>query len=90
MPRGGAKKGERRGGRQKGTPNKLTADARQAVALAFQGVGGVEALTQWAHEHPTEFFTRVWTRTIPEEQKHEIVGEVRHAIVKWGDVEIPI
>lgn len=29
MPRGGAKPGERRGGRQKGTPNKVTADVRE-------------------------------------------------------------
>lgn len=31
MPGGGSKPGERRGGRQKGTPNKITRDARAAI-----------------------------------------------------------
>jgi hypothetical protein len=32
MPRGGSKPGERRGGRQKGTPNKATAAKAEAIA----------------------------------------------------------
>jgi hypothetical protein len=31
MARGGSKKGERRGGRQKGTPNKLTAENKAEI-----------------------------------------------------------
>jgi hypothetical protein len=35
MPGGGSKPGERRGGRQKGTPNKVTAEARQVFQAMF-------------------------------------------------------
>lgn len=34
MPRGGSKKGERRGGRQKGTPNKASAAREAAIAAS--------------------------------------------------------
>lgn len=33
----GAPPGQRRGGRQKGTPNKTTAEARQAIATLLEG-----------------------------------------------------
>lgn len=36
MAKGGAKPGERRGGRKKGTPNRTTADARTAFAMLVQ------------------------------------------------------
>lgn len=68
--------GKKTGGRKKGQPNKLTRDAREAVAKAFDGVGGIEALTEWALNNPSEFYTRVWVRTIPDEQKHQITGRV--------------
>lgn len=42
--KGGAKPGERRGGRQKGTPNKVTADVR-ALAQAY-GPKALEVLAE--------------------------------------------
>lgn len=69
-------KGKKTGGRKKGVPNKLTADAREAVARAFDGAGGIQALTAWAIDHPTEFYARVWVRTIPEEQRREQTGSI--------------
>ena len=39
MPRGGAKPGERRGGRQKGTPNAKTAKLEKAQQAAAQRIG---------------------------------------------------
>jgi len=40
MPRGGSKPGERRGGRKKGTPNKLTAKLQATLAKAAQQYDG--------------------------------------------------
>lgn len=40
MPRGGSKPGERRGGRQKGTPNKLNSTARSAFLATFGELEG--------------------------------------------------
>lgn len=52
------------GGRKKGTPNKSTASAKEAVALAFEGIGGVGRLTAWADENPGEFYKH-YARLIP-------------------------
>jgi hypothetical protein len=40
MPRGGSKPGERRGGRKKGTPNKLTAQLQTPLAQAARRYDG--------------------------------------------------
>lgn len=57
MPRGGAKPGERRGGRKKGTPNKLTGDVKSMILHALDGVGGAAYLQAQAKENPTAFLT---------------------------------
>lgn len=56
MPRGSAP-GERRGGRQKGTPNRITADIKAAILGAFTKVGGEDYLALQAHENPQAFMT---------------------------------
>jgi hypothetical protein len=40
----GAKPGERRGGRQVGTPNKVTATLKEMILAALDKKGGVEYL----------------------------------------------
>lgn len=57
-------------GRQKGVPNKTTKSAREAFALAFDGLGGADALKLWAMENQTEFY-KLYARLIPQEH----VGE---------------
>lgn len=60
-----AKKGHKKaGGRKKGTPNKLTASAKEAFAMAFEGMGGVESLTHWGKLNRTEFY-KLFARLIP-------------------------
>ena len=56
------------GGRQVGTPTKLTSTFREAVLLAYQNIGGHEAFSKWAAENPTEFY-RIAARLIPNEIK---------------------
>lgn len=53
-------------GRPKGVKNKVTAAAREAFTLAFEGLGGVKALTAWARGNKTEFF-KLYARLIPTE-----------------------
>ena len=55
-------------GRKKGVPNKSTAAAKEALALAFDGVGGVPALTKWARDNQTEFY-KLWVKLLPTEVK---------------------
>lgn len=53
-------------GRPKGVPNKVTGKAKEAIALAFEGLGGVPRLKAWADENLTEFY-KLWARLIPTE-----------------------
>jgi hypothetical protein len=57
MPGGGSKRGERRGGRQKGTPNKFTATVHEMILEALHAVGGVDYLAQQARENPVAFLS---------------------------------
>ena len=51
-------------GRKAGTPNKVTAAGREAFQLAFQGLGGVPHLIEWARDNETEFY-KLFSKTIP-------------------------
>ena len=53
------------GGRQRGTSNKLTTAAKEAIEKAFANIGGVDALTEWARANKDTFYSRVWTKIIP-------------------------
>lgn len=54
------------GGRRKGTPNKTTVAVKEAFTLAFERIGGVEKLTEWADENPGDFF-KLYARLLPSE-----------------------
>jgi hypothetical protein len=54
-----SKPGERRGGRQKGTQNKATADIKEMVLGALQDVGGRQYLAARAIDSPGPFLTLV-------------------------------
>ena len=56
-------------GRPKGSPNKVHASMKQAIAEAFEQLGGTERMVQWAMEDPkhlTEFY-KLAARLIPVE-----------------------
>ena len=74
------------GGRQKGTPNKATASVKEALQLAFEGIGGTAKLQEWAQENPTKFF-EIWSKLLPQEVKAELdhSGNINISIVKFSD-----
>lgn len=56
IARKGREKGRPKiGGRVKGTPNKITADLREAILHAFEAVGGEAYLAMVAKKHPPVF-----------------------------------
>ncbi len=55
MAGGGAKKGERRGGRQKGTQNKFSAEIKKAIELAFVKAGAEKYLHTISQNDPKTF-----------------------------------
>ena len=70
MNAGSFKKGEKRPGqgRPKGSVNKHTTLAKDAIALAAQGLGGTDRLIAWAQEDPANervFWGQIYTKLLP-------------------------
>jgi hypothetical protein len=59
------------GGRRRGTPNKLTSTFRQAVLLAYEDIGGHEAIAKWAAENQRDFYLIAAKLTPPEARSSE-------------------
>ena len=59
--------GRKTGGRTAGTPNKMTATAKEAFQTAFDELGGTEGLAEWAKSGPKqkEVFYTLYARLIP-------------------------
>jgi len=60
-------------GRTKGIPNKKTTEVKDALQMAFDGLGGVTALMAWAREEPGMFYS-LWVKILPKEIKSQITG----------------
>lgn len=52
------------GGRQKGTPNKLNATAKDNIASVFNQLGGTASMADWARENRGEFY-KIYARLLP-------------------------
>lgn len=63
------KKGGKPGpGRPKGVPNKTTQTAKEAIAMAAEGLGGTKRLIAWAKEDPLNeraFWSSIYTKLLP-------------------------
>ena len=55
MAGGGSKPGERRGGRKKGTPNKVSGKIKDMVLEALDELGGKEWLKEQAGKNPVAY-----------------------------------
>jgi hypothetical protein len=58
--------GAKSGGRQAGTPNKLTGTAKENIAAVFTRLGGTSAMAEWAKDNKDEFY-KIYARLIPTE-----------------------
>ncbi len=81
-----AKPGERFGGRVKGTPNKLSASAKEAIQLAFEGLGGTDALIEWAKDPKNKgvFYSTIYPKLVPHEVTGANGGPVQWQAVNFG------
>jgi hypothetical protein len=63
------KGGKRPGaGRPLGAPNKVTRQAKEAIAFVFEGLGGAAGLLEWAKENEENkrvFLTQLFPKIIP-------------------------
>lgn len=62
-------------GRIRGSKNKFTLSAKDAFQKAYEGLGGANALKEWAEDNKTDFY-KLYAKLIPTEtsvtvNKHE-------------------
>lgn len=61
-------RGLNRGGRPKGTPNRTTKAAKDAIAEAAEQLGGAQRLVDWAKEDPANerlFWGTIYPKLLP-------------------------
>jgi hypothetical protein len=75
-------------GRPKGVPNKSTVSTKAALIEAFEQLGGVPSLVQWATNEPTEFY-RLWSKMLPLDVQHDVGVGVRAFVAEWGQRQKP-
>lgn len=60
--------GLNRSGRPKGAVNKTTKAAKEAIAEAFENMGGIQALVEWAGKNDDNrkvFYSQIWPKIVP-------------------------
>ena len=76
--------GEKRNrGRPKGSQNKVTQAAKEAIEKVFDDLGGADGLYEWTLDDPANkriFYGQVWPKILPK----EIKADVNHR--GWFDV----
>ena len=66
-------------GRPRGSKNRLTKAARDAIALAAEGLGGVEGLIAWVREDKKNEFA-FWTTIYPKLLPLQLRGDAAHPL----------
>jgi len=70
-------------GRPKGSPNKTTVKVKEVFEMAFEELGGVEALVTWARGEPTEFYKQ-YAKLLPV----QITGDKDAPLVNVHKIEL--
>jgi hypothetical protein len=77
------------GGRQKGTPNRITRTVKEAIEAAFDELGGVDYLVRTAERHPTAFLSLLG-RVLPTEVSGgvnvDLIEAIRRGRARAGKV----
>lgn len=56
--------------------------ARGAVLLAYEMIGGTEALAEWAEENKGDFYTKLFGKVIGREVEHNVSDSVEDLLEK--------
>lgn len=74
------------------TPAKLTRDAKAMIHLAFEDLGGLPRLVEWANSPSNigTFYTQIWSKIIPKDIKAEVDQSITIEVVKFGDDQYAI
>jgi hypothetical protein len=83
MAHGGKRAGA---GAKPGVPRTKTKKAYEAIEAAFEGIGGVQALTTWARENQADFYKTIFPKIIPVQVNHAD-NEGGKLVVTWQSGE---
>jgi hypothetical protein len=78
---GSANPGSRGRGRPKGSVNKVTAAAKDAIAMAAERLGGTDRIVAWAQEdakNESVFWSTIYPKLIPVQLAGEPDNPLRH------------
>lgn len=81
--------GRKTGGRVKGTPNKVTALAKDTIAQAAHEMGGVDGLVNWIkkdEQNERAFWSTMYTKLIPVQHEGNNGGPIQ-LIATWQPPE---
>ena|ERR1041384_2789964 len=74
-----------KGGRKPGSRNKVSATAKRNIEAVFDGLGGWEAMMNWARFHPNEFYVQIYPRILANEGMTKGSGDIRVLVYAPGD-----
>jgi len=66
---------------------KLNRDAKAMIHLAFEDLGGLPRLVEWANQPANigTFYTQIWSKIIPKDIKAEVDQSITIEVLKFGD-----
>ena len=66
---------------------KLNKDAKAMIHLAFEDLGGLPRLVEWANNPANigTFYTQIWSKIIPKDIKAEVDQSITIEVVKFGE-----
>jgi hypothetical protein len=73
-------------GRPRGSRNKTTQAAKDAIAEAAESLGGSKRLVKWAKEDPLNeraFWSSIYPKLLPLQVTGEGGGPIRIGVVEW-------
>lgn len=71
--------GKKTGGRQKGTPNKLSTNVKDNVISVFESLGGTDHMKKWAEENPSHFYN-IYAKLLPLQVTGEGGGPIESSL----------
>jgi hypothetical protein len=70
-----------------GVGSRIPNNAKEALQLAFEGIGGVKALTIWAKANSGDFYTKLWARLIPRDVQLGTDGSLEELLAKLEEAK---
>ena len=75
-------------GRPKGSLSRWSRASLDAVAEVFRKLGGVDAMTEWARENPSDFYRGIYARLLPTRTEVDMQVDALRTVREMTDAEL--